>query len=51
MADQDNGLILDVTPGDDERFERDLLEGMGHEVEVCQGRSGHYCPWVEVGTC
>jgi hypothetical protein len=51
MADQDMGMILDVTPGDYERFERELLEGMGHEVEVCHGPSGHDCPLVEDGTC
>lgn len=45
-------MILDVTPGDHERFERDLLEGMGHVVEVCHGPEGHQgCPLVESGTC
>lgn len=46
------GMILDVTPGDHEGFERHLLEGMGHRVEVCHGPGGHErCPLVEEGTC
>jgi hypothetical protein len=46
------GMILDVTPGDHEGFERHLLEGMGHRVEVCHGPDGHgNCPLVEEGTC
>ena len=46
------GLILDVTPGDHEGFERHLLEGMGHRVEVCHGPGGHDgCPLLEEGTC
>ena len=46
------GLILDVTPGDHERFERRLLEGMGHEVGVCHGPGAQdYCPLIEEGTC
>lgn len=44
-------MILDVTPGDHEGFERHLLEGMGHRVEVCHGPGGHACPLVESGTC
>lgn len=44
-------MILDVTPGDHERFERHLLEGMGHRVEVCHGPEGHACPLLEGGTC
>jgi hypothetical protein len=45
-------MILDVTPGDNERFERKLLEGMGHRVEVCHGADAHgSCPLVEEGTC
>ncbi len=44
-------MILDVTPGDHEGFERHLLEGMGHRVEVCHGPQGHGCPLVESGTC
>lgn len=54
MADNDIGMILDVTPGENEGFERHLLEGMGHRVEVCHGpgRDGHAnCPLIEVGTC
>ena len=45
------GVILDVTPGDNEGFERHLLEGMGHPVEVCHGPTGHGCPLVDDGTC
>ena len=46
------GMILDVTPGDHEGFERHLLEGMGHQVEVCHGPGGHErCPLIEEGTC
>lgn len=45
-------MILDVTPGDHEGFERHLLEGMGHRVEVCHGPGGHGgCPLVENGSC
>jgi hypothetical protein len=46
------GGILDVTPGDHERFERHLLEGMGHPVMVCHGpESDHDCPLLEDGSC
>jgi len=51
MEDLGLGLVLDVTPGDHERFERHLLEGMGHRVEVCHGPEGHDCPLIEEGTC
>jgi len=52
MADEPIGMILDVTPGDHEGFERHLLEGMGHRVEVCHGIGDHgECPLVEGGTC
>lgn len=52
MADNDIGTILDVTPGDHEGFERRLLEGMGHHVEVCHGPGAHAdCPLIEEGTC
>jgi hypothetical protein len=54
MAENGIGMILDVTPGDHERFERHLLEGMGHQVEVCHGpgTGDHmYCPLLEEGTC
>lgn len=50
MSDQEIGMILDVTPGDHEGFERHLLEGMGHEVRVCHG-PGDRCPLVEDGEC
>lgn len=54
MRDRDIGMILDVTPGDHEGFERRLLEGMGHRVEVCHGPGvgDHtHCPLLEEGTC
>ena len=52
MDNEDIGMILDVTPGDHERFERHLLEGTGHRVEVCHGPGGHEtCPLLEEGTC
>lgn len=54
MDDHDIGMILDVTPGDHEGFERRLLEGMGHRVEVCHGPGvgDHtHCPLLEEGTC
>lgn len=53
MADNDIGMILDVTPGDYEEFERHLLEGMGHRVEVCRGPDGQRgtCPMLEGQTC
>ena len=52
MADKEVGVILDVTPGDHEGFERKLLEGMGHEVMVCHGPGAtHTCPLLEEGVC
>ena len=51
MGDTEIGMILDVTPGDHEGFERHLLEGMGHRVEVCHGPGHGRCPLVEEGTC
>ncbi len=52
MADNDIGMILDVTPGDEERFDRHAIEGMGHRVEVCHGPGVHeQCPLLEEGTC
>jgi hypothetical protein len=52
MTENDLGAILDVTPGDHEGFERDLLEGMGHPVLVCHGPEGeHDCPLIEEGRC
>jgi len=52
MSDDELGVILDVTPGDHEGFERDLLEGMGHHVAVCHGPGDEaYCPLIEEGRC
>ena len=52
MGQEELGVILDVTPGDHEGFERHLLEGMGHHVEVCHGPGEHEsCPLLEHGTC
>jgi hypothetical protein len=53
MASDDIGMILDVTPGDYEEFERHLLEGMGHHVEVCRGPDGQHgtCPVLEGEPC
>lgn len=52
MEAEDIGMILDVTPGDHEGFERRLLEGMGHRVEVCHGPGVHdSCPLIETGRC
>jgi hypothetical protein len=46
------GVILDVTPGDHEGFERHLLEGMGHHVTVCHGPGDDaFCPLLEEGAC
>lgn len=46
------GVILDVTPGDHEGFERHLLEGTGHHVSVCHGPGDDaFCPLIEEGTC
>ncbi|MDH3293670.1 MAG: hypothetical protein OER95_05050 [Acidimicrobiia bacterium] len=53
MANEEMGMILDVTPGDYESFERHLLEGTGHRVESCHGpasREGK-CPMLEGETC
>lgn len=47
----DVGVILDVTPGDHEGFERHVLEGMGHPVAVCHGPGRYGCPLLEEGTC
>jgi hypothetical protein len=45
-----SGLILDVTPFD-EPIDRNLLEQMGHPVQVCHGPAwGHVCPIV-TGNC
>jgi hypothetical protein len=52
MTENELGVILDVTPGDHEGFERRLLEGMGHRVLVCHGPGGeHDCPLIEEGQC
>lgn len=52
MNELDQGVILDVTPGNHERFERHLLEGSGHEVRVCHGPDdSHPCPLLEEGAC
>lgn len=49
-------ILLDVTPGEGERFERSFLERTGHEVVVCHGPhmgelcpilSGEGCSWVD----
>jgi len=46
------GVILDVTPGDHEGFERHLLEGTGHTVLVCHGPGDDpFCPLLEEGSC
>ena len=48
--DQTEGLILDVTLGD-EAFDRDLLEKLGHPVLVCHGPAhGSACPGI-AGDC
>ena len=45
-----SGLILDVTPYD-EPLDKELLEQMGHPVQVCHGPDwGHVCPIV-TGNC
>lgn len=52
MIENDKGIILDVTPGEYERFERQLLEGAGHEVRICHGPDAtHGCPLLEEGGC
>ncbi|MDH3299273.1 MAG: hypothetical protein OES24_02075 [Acidimicrobiia bacterium] len=53
MANKQMGMILDVTPGDYEAFERRLLEGTGHRVESCHGPEsrGGKCPMLEGETC
>jgi hypothetical protein len=52
MMEHEQGVILDVTPGDHEHFERRLLEGSGHEVRVCHGPGvAHSCPLLEEGVC
>ena len=45
-----SGLILDVTPFD-EPIDKNLLERMGHPVQVCHGPDwGHLCSIV-TGSC
>ena len=45
-----SGLILDVTPYD-QPIDKNLLEQMGHPVQVCHGPDwGHVCSIV-TGTC
>ena len=52
MDHDEMGVILDVTPGDHEGFERHLLESMGHSVSVCHGPGDDGpCPLLEEGTC
>ncbi len=51
MTDDQMGVILDVTPGDHEGFERHILEGMGHHVAVCHGPGDGPCPLIEEGAC
>ncbi len=52
VAENEPGLILDVTPGDHEGFERKLIEGAGHRLLVCHGPAGeHDCPLIETGSC
>jgi hypothetical protein len=52
MDQNEMGVILDVTPGDHEGFERHLLEGMGHHVAVCHGPGEDaFCPLIEDGVC
>ena len=52
MDHDQRGVILDVTPGDHEGFERHLLEGMGHQVTVCHGPGNDaFCPLIEEGAC
>jgi len=51
MGHDEMGVILDVTPGDHEGFERHLLEGMGHSVSVCHGPGHETCPLLDEGTC
>jgi hypothetical protein len=51
--DEHEGLILvDVAPGDDATFDRDILERMGHRVVVCHGPShGTLCPLLAGHGC
>jgi hypothetical protein len=52
MGHDEMGVILDVTPGDHEGFERHLLESMGHHVAVCHGPGDDaFCPLIEEGAC
>jgi hypothetical protein len=53
MNESELGMILDVTPGEYEKFERRLIEGMGHRIEVCRGPDGLHgtCPMLEGETC
>jgi hypothetical protein len=45
-------VLLDVPPGADGEFDRDMLERMGHPVRVCHGPpAGTVCPLLGGSGC
>jgi len=50
MAEHNEGVILDVTPGS-AALDQDFLERLGHPVLVCHGPAEHECPLLEEGGC
>lgn len=52
MDEQRGVILIDVTPGAGEQFDRSFLERAGHEVLVCHGpEPGHLCPILEGTGC
>jgi len=52
MNEPDGMILLDVTPGSGEEFERSFLERTGHEVVVCHGpEHGVVCPLLAGTGC
>lgn len=50
MAEHNEGVILDVTPGS-AVIDEDFLERLGHPVLVCHGPEEQGCPLLEEGAC
>jgi hypothetical protein len=44
-------VLLDVSPGEGERFDRSFLERSGHPVLVCHGPGGGQCPLLGDDGC
>ena len=44
-------VLLDVSPGAGQEFERDFLEKVGHPALVCHGPHEHLCPLLAGQGC